>query len=56
MEYNVHSSNSKDISIKLIQNGFVITYRINTRNVETYCHDLESVQDFLEKYYKKETK
>jgi hypothetical protein len=54
MQYNVHSSHSKDIDIKLISNGFVITYRVNTRNVETYCHDLEEVQKFLENHYRKE--
>jgi len=52
MKYVVHSYNGTgSISIRPIENGFLITYANLGSNNETYVENLEELEKWLEKFY-----
>lgn len=52
MEYQTHSTNSSEIQIRAIENGFIIIYTHLISRKEKYFETLEDLNLFLAEYYK----
>ena len=49
--YRTHSSNSSEINIRCIDNGFIVEYREYMTQKELFVSTLEDLNEFLTKYY-----